>query len=339
MINTSYHCDYFIDFHEKFANYINDNNNNIHLKDGFDLTLLNQNFESVFPKKEINSLYVSSGVKNLNTNIDFLLPIFERIIEGIYDKIIWFKKVHLTTFINLSKLYYYLFPIAEKNISRLVVKHLVFIHIHKDLFDLKYDYKEVMKDFFREIVPILDSKIEEKLITNEIIRLKKISLIHEDFYFLNDIVLTLRGVKFKDNNKEQELRKIEIFKKHKLLNLKKVFNTIKPKWLLENNNDNFLSVIKGKSIPEKNSFLIKKPVQYFFFLLFLLEDLEFINEERIIVLIKHGVFTHYEGKNISIEALSNAKTRFKSFDITKDDNKKSEGCVKDLIKIYLSYNQ
>lgn len=337
MINTDYSCDFFINFSEKFTNYINDKSNNIHLKRGFDIKFVYQNFESIFSKVEINSMFVSCGVNEKNVNDEFLKPIFKEIIEKIFEKITWFKEVHLATFINASKLHDYYYN--KKIISKVLVKHLKFKHSHKNNFDFKYSYKKVLKEFFIEIAPFLNSKIEYNLINEEINRLKQLSLKNKDFMFLNDVVLIFRGVKFKDIKKEQVLRQKELNKRNKLKALQKVFKTIRPKWLIENNIDDFLRIITKGSIPEKESFLVKIPVQYFFYFLFVLEGNDIIDEKRIINLTNSNAFNHIDGKRINIEALNNAKNRFKSFDFFIEDNKKSNGCIKDLKAIYLSLNQ
>ena len=320
MINTDYNCNYFIDFHEKFANYIYNNSSiNEKLIKDIKSDIIFQSMDLIFPKEQINSLYESNGVKNISNN-SFLEPIFKRLIDRIIYKIYYFKNLYLIFFVRDSVFHEYFEVIIREGLSIIILKHIRFHHIHKNDFYLDYNYKIILIEFFEKAYTLLNHKVEKDQIIKEVKRLQELSIEYEEFSFLNDIIMLLRQVKAKKTIENKiELNKVQ-----------NILNPILENWIDEKESFNFCLFIMGNSIKIKEPFTVKKPAQYFYYLLFILRDFCLITDERIIELVINGKFIHFDGNKIDMDSLSNAKNRYKKFDYSKPDNKKSEGCIRDL---------
>lgn len=321
MINTSYHCDYFIDFHEKFLNYIQDKSNNLI---DLDFQVILKNIDYIFPKEQVNSLYVSNGINN-ELKDDFLNQVFDKIIETMIKRIHYFKHVYLVHFVSDSVFYNSFLEDIEKNFQTTVIKNIRFEHIHKYSFCFHYDYKMILREIFKRVYSSHKYKLERNQIINEIKRLQQFSIQSEDFSFVNELIFYLK-------NTETIIK----------LDLDKVHQTIKPilsKWFKEDKSINIFEFIISDSIEVKKQITLRKPVQYFYYLLFVLKDFNLITDNRINKLITKGIFIHWDSSKIDMETLSNARYRYKKFDFSNYDNKKSEGCIKDLRQFYLSHKQ
>jgi len=342
MINTPKNCVFFIDFSEKFANYLNNNTNNKYYKAGLDFNDVYQNIELIFSKEEVNSLYVSSSVKNIDTNYDFLEPIFKKIIDMLFDKIIYFKNVNLIHFIDKSIFYNHFISLSEKEISKLVIKYIKFYHIHKDDFYLDSDYKSILKEIFVIVFASLDYKVDKKEMIAEVKRLQFIIVQHEDFIFLNEIIYLLRQIKTKDTfedkvNLQKEINKYNTRKAIELTRFKELFKSFESDWFIEKNDDLINFLLYG-SDSIKTPISIKIPVKYFFFLVLILIENKLIEESSVRSLIRTKTFIHIKGNLITDKIFNTNKNKFRQFDWNTKDTTQSLNCIFILNKVRGIFN-
>lgn len=312
MINTDYSCNYFIDFNEKLSTYLFSKSNPIN---DIDVQIVFKNLDYIFPKEQVNSLYVSNGINN-NSDDNFLNYLFDEIIENIRYKIYYFKNVYLVHFISGSEFYNSFIDDIENNLQSNVIKHLSFEHIHKNSFCFHYDYKLLLKEIFKRVYSSLEYKLERSQLINEIKRLQHLSIQSEEFSFLKDLIFHLR--------KTETILKLDLDK------VQQKFDLIINNWFVEDSDIDIFKFIINGSLEIRKPITLRKPVQYFYYLLFLLKDFNLITDNRINELISIGIFIHVDSNNINLEAHSNAKHRYKEFDFSNNDNNRSEGCIIDL---------